>query len=207
MKICVFGANGKTGKQVVKQALQQGISVIACDLSDSNIKSSDPKLQFMQGDVLDLAYVKRAIGGCDAVISVLGVKIGNSKPTVSEGNDTIVKAMKELKIKRLITQSAFGAKESWKSLPFLYKLIHKLILGPVAKDKNRLEDIVTASNLDWTIIRPIRLTNGPMTGRYKAGKQVSFGMNPYVSRADVADFILRDISDDEYIKSAVTITL
>jgi putative NADH-flavin reductase len=206
MKICVFGANGKTGKQVVEQALQQGISVIACDLSNSNIKSSDPKLQFMQGDVLDLAYVKRAIEGCDAVISVLGVKIGNSKPIVSEGNDTIVKAMKELKVKRLITQSAFGARESWKSLPFLYKIIHKLILGPVAQDKNRMEDIVSASDLDWTIIRPIRLTNGSLTGAYKAGKHVSFGMNPHVSRADVADFILRDIADDTYIHSAVTIT-
>jgi len=206
MKICVFGANGKTGKQVVEQALQQGITVVACDLYDSNIKNTDPKLQFKPGDALDLAYVKRAITGCDAVISVLGVKIGNSKPIVSEGNKTIVKAMKELNIKRLITQSAFGARESWKSLPFLYKIIHKLILGPVAQDKNRMEDIVSASDLDWTIIRPIRLTNGPLTGAYKAGKHVSFGMNPYVSRADVADFILRDIADYTYIHSVVTIT-
>jgi len=206
MKICVFGANGKTGTQVVKQALQQDISVVACDLSDSNMKSLDPKLQFMQGDVLDFAYVKRAIADCNAVISVLGVRIGNSKPIVSEGNKMIVKAMKEKKIKRLITQSAFGARESWKSLPFLYKLIHKLILGPVAKDKNHMEDIVSASNLDWTIIRPIRLTNGPFTGTYKAGTKVSFGIHPHVSRADVADLILKEITNDAYIKKMVTIT-
>ena len=115
--------------------------------------------------------------------------------------------MHKHKIKRLITQSAFGALESYNRLPFYYKIIHKLLLGPMSKDKNIMEREVQKSNLDYTIIRPVRLTNGPAKGKFRTGDtNLRLGFNPRVSRKDVALFIMDELENKEYIKKAVTIT-
>jgi putative NADH-flavin reductase len=144
--------------------------------------------------------------GADAVISELGVKIGSSEPVLSVGNKNIVSAMQKLNIKRLITQSAFGAADSWQSLPFYYKLIHKTLLGPMSLDKDKMEKIVASSGLDYTIIRPIRLTSGPAKGHYRAGESIKFGLDPHISRKDVARFIIDELKAKHYIRQAITLT-
>ena len=207
MKIIVFGASGKTGLEVCKLASSRGTDVIGFDLHKNEQLNGLNNFKFIKGSVLDADEVERAIVGADVVVSELGVKIGSKLPVLSEGNINIISAMQKHKIKRLITQSAFGALDSYKKLPFYYKIIHKLLLGPMSKDKNIMERAVQKSDLDWTIIRPVRLTNGSARGKIRTGDvNLHLGLNPRVSRADVAAFIIDELKNNEFIKKAVTIT-
>ena len=206
MKLCIFGASGKTGVEVAILASKAGYSITACDISKNPKLEGLKNLEFIELSVLDSKAVSEAMKGADTVISELGVKIGSSEPVLSEGNKNIVSNMQKLKIKRLITQSAFGAADSWQSLPFYYKLIHKTLLGPMSRDKDKMEKIVASSGLDYTIIRPIRLTSGSATGHYRAGESIKFGLDPHISRKDVAHFIIDELKTKRYIRKAVTLT-
>lgn len=207
MKIIVFGAHGKTGQEVCKQAVHQGISVIGFDMQQHSQLIGLKNFSYISGSVLDSQAVSRAVKGVDAIVSELGVPIGTRQPVVSEGNGNIIAAMQAHHIARLITQSAFGAQESWQALPFHFRLVHKLILGPIADDKNRMERLVRDSDLDWTIIRPVRLTNGPARKQYRTGDaSLPLGLDPKISRADVAHFIMSELEQPKFIRKAVTIT-
>jgi len=207
MKIIIFGASGKTGLEVCKLASRRGIAVIGFDLHKNEQLNDLNNFKFIKGSVLNAEEVERAVRGADVVVSELGVKIGSKLPLLSEGNKNIISAMQKYKIKRLITQSAFGALDSYKKLPFYYKIIHKLLLGPMSEDKNIMEREVMKSDLDWTIIRPVRLTNGSAKGKFRTGDvNLHLGLNPRVSRSDVAAFIIDELKNNEFIKKAVTIT-
>jgi putative NADH-flavin reductase len=207
MKIIVFGASGKTGLEVCKLAVKRGYDVVGFDIYKNDQLSGLNNFKFIKGSVLNAYEVDQAVKGADAVVSELGVKIGSKLPLLSEGNKNIVSAMHKHKLKRLITQSAFGALESYKKLPFYYKIIHKLVLGPMSQDKNIMEREVQKSNLDYTIIRPVRLTNGPARGKFRTGDtNLKLGINPRVSRKDVAIFIMDELESNQFIKKAVTIT-
>jgi putative NADH-flavin reductase len=207
MKIIVFGASGKTGLEVCRLASKKGYDVIGFDIYKNEQLVGLNNFKFIKGSVLNADEVEQAMSGADAVVSELGVKIGSKLPLLSEGNKNIVSAMHKHKLKRLITQSAFGALESYKKLPFYYKIIHKLILGPMSQDKNIMEREVQKSNLDYTIIRPVRLTNGPAKCIFRTGDtNLKLGLNPRVSRKDVALFIMDELDNNDFIKKAVTIT-
>ena len=207
MKIIVFGASGKTGLEVCRLASKKGYDVTGFDIYKNDQLSGLNNFKFIKGSVLNAAEVEQAMSGADAVVSELGVKIGSKLPLLSEGNKNIVSAMQKHKLKRLITQSAFGALESYKKLPYYYKIIHKLVLGPMSQDKNIMEREVQKSNLDYTIIRPVRLTNGPVRGKFRAGdSKLKLGLNPRISRKDVALFIMDELENNQFIKKAVTIT-
>jgi len=207
MKIIVFGASGKTGLEVCKLASSRGIAVMGFDLHKNEQLNGLNNFKFIKGSVLNADEVERAIVGVDVVVSELGVKIGSKVPVLSVGNINIISAMQKHKIKRLITQSAFGALDSYKKLPFYYKIIHKLLLGPMSEDKNIMERAVQKSDLDWTIIRPVRLTSGSAKGKFRTGDvNLHLGLNPRVSRADIAAFIVDELENNEFIKKAVTIT-
>jgi len=207
MKIIVFGASGRSGIEVCKQATQKGMNVIGFDLVKSAKLNDLSNFMFIKGSVLDKKSVIKAVRGVDGVVSELGVKLGNINPVISCGNQNIITAMKANRVERLITQSAFGALESWQHLPFYYKLLHKYMLGQIASDKNAMEEILMASKIDWTIIRPVRLTKGPMRANYRVGNaKLSLGLNPRISRADVAHFIINELQNNRYIRKAITIT-
>ncbi len=205
--IVVFGGAGKTGAEVVQQAVDRGYKVRAFDLNRHNLPSYE-NMTFVQGSVLNMADVIKATRGCSAVVSELGVKAGSKQPLVSEGNHTIVEAMKKTGVKRLITQSAFGALESWQHLPWYLKLSARSpLLKEIYADKDRMEKIVRKSKLDWTIIRPVRLTNGTKPELYHYGTKIKLGLNPHISRADVAHFILNELEQNKFRNKAVTITV
>lgn len=207
MKIIVFGASGKTGLEVCKLASKKGYDVIGFDIYKNEQLVGLDNFKFIKGSVLNADEVDQVVKGVDAVVSELGVKIGSKLPLLSKGNKNIISAMHKRKIKRLITQSAFGALESHKKLPFYYKIIHKLLLGPMSKDKNIMERELQHSNIDYTIIRPVRLTNGVAKGKFRTGDaNLKLGLNPRVSRKDVALFIMDELENNQFIKKAVTIT-
>jgi putative NADH-flavin reductase len=204
MKLVIFGASGGTGHFLVEQALAKGHEVTAFDRHPGALTIQDPKLFRIQGDVFDAAQVEAAIAGQDVVICVLGVKPGTTVPVCSTGTKHIVAAMQKLGVKRFICQSSFTVAAldgEWQEAPWILPLI--LPFCPKLKatfvDQVKQEQFVRQSNLDWTIVRPARLTNNPRTGTYKVGDPLKIGLSSKISRADVADFLLKQLSDNTYL--------
>jgi uncharacterized protein YbjT (DUF2867 family) len=206
MKIAVFGATGGTGRQVVKQALAAGHEVTALARDPSQLDVSDPNLTVVAGSVLDAAPVQQVLQGADAAVVSLGNTANNPDYVVSQGTQVILDAIAALGgPRRILVVSSLGVGESKDQVPFAFKMLMKTALRKPMEDKERQEAMVKASGLDWTIVRPGGLTNGPATGQYKSGldPKISAGQ---VARADVAAFVLLQLTDDTYVLKAPAIT-
>lgn len=197
MKLVIFGATGTVGAQVVQQALEQGHTVNAFVRNLTKLDIQHPQLSFAQGDVMDTSSVEQAIQGQDAVICVLGSGKKLKSAIRSEGTQQIIQAMEKVGVRRLICQSTLGTGDSWSNLDFYWKyFMFGFILRQVFADHERQEALVCNSNLDWTIIRPSAFTDGPRTGRYRHSfPSTDRNITLKISRADVADFILKQLSD------------
>ncbi|MBF6595568.1 MAG: SDR family oxidoreductase [Thermaceae bacterium] len=198
MKLVVFGASRGVGRQVVEQALGAGQSVTAF-VRSADALSSRPHLAIVQGDALDSDSVFRAVQGQDAVIVALGSGNDNGGDVRSQGTANIVQAMQKLMVKHLVVVSSFGVGDSHKG-PIA--AMAWLFLRKALEEHERQEKVVMGSGLDWTIVRPTGLTNDPKTGKYQVGK--SGGGR--ISRADVADFILKALGDSSYLGKAVVVS-
>jgi putative NADH-flavin reductase len=205
MNIIVFGATGATGKPVVEQALAAGHHVTAFVRTPSKVPFDHPNLRVQAGQVTtDQQAVTAAVAGHDAVISALGnphTYKGMRAPTViTDATSIIIRAMEETGVDRLVFLSAFGVGDTVKEAPLPLKAMYRMFLGPVYADKLRAERTLRASELNWTLVYPVVLTNGPRTGAYRAGDSLPLKGLAKVSRADVADFILRQLDDDTYAR-------
>jgi putative NADH-flavin reductase len=197
MKLVIFGATGTVGRQVVAQALEQGHTVTAFARNLAKLDIQHPQLGFAQGDVMDASAVEQVIRGQDAVVCVLGAGKQLKSTIRSEGTRQIIQAMEKVGMRRLICLSTLGTGDSWGNLDFYWKYVmFGFILRQVFADHERQEALVRNSNLDWTIVRPGALTDGPLTGQYRHSFPSSDrNIALQVSRADVADFILKQLSD------------
>lgn len=200
MKILILGATGATGKQLVKQALEQNhfVTVLARDPSKLNINHE--RLKLIKGDVLDNNSVLNALEGNDAVLSALGkghsLRSGN---LMSEAVSILIPAMQAKKINRLVLLSAFGVGESFTVASFIQKIIFRTLLRNIYKDKANAEIKIRNSQLAWTIVYPGVLTNGSLSGKYIIGETLHMKGQPKISRADVADFMLKQLPDNTYL--------
>jgi putative NADH-flavin reductase len=204
MNIVIFGASGATGNQLVSQALKGGHVVTAFVRNPAKLAIAHERLKIIQGNVSNYVQVEDAIQNQQAVISALGVSVTlKHDPAVVQGVQNIVKAMENAGVKRLVYLSTFGVSENRAELGFFAHQIMPLVLGKEFMDHDLKEDFIRKSKLEFTIVRPSRLTNGPMTGKYRHGERVRF--NPVVSpvsRADVAAFMLRQLTDNTYLYKA-----
>ena len=163
------------------------------------------------GDALEVARVKRALIGVDVVIQSLGVAAGLEailKPTrfFSKATRGLVTAMEEAQVKRLICVTGFGAGDSRGRGGFLYSVAFHLLLGRVYDDKDVQERIVRNSKLDWVIVRPVLLTDGPKTNAYRVLVDPRGWTCGFISRADVADFLVKQIVDDAFLHKTPVLT-
>jgi putative NADH-flavin reductase len=211
MKVVVFGATGKTGKEIIQQALEHGHEVSAFIRETSRLAfengdvALEGQLRIVSGDVFDYNAVKQAIKGQEAVICALGSN-SLSKTTVrSQGTTNIVQAMEEECVDRLIVVSAMGTGESWSSLSFINKLFYATLLYSSRQDHEAQEAVVKKSNLSWTIVRPSGLTDGVLTGTYAIGENIK-GESSRIARADVAHAIVKELDEDAFLRMAFTIT-
>ncbi len=199
MKLIIFGSTGSIGRQLVKQALEQGhmVTAFARDPVRVDIKHAD--LQVIQGDVMDPASVERAIQGHEAVLCSLGA--GRKGTVRSEGTRNILSAMEKVGVRRFICQSTLGVGDSRGNLNVFWKYImFGLLLRPMYADHVSQENYVRRSHLDWTIVRPGAFTDGERTGQYRHGFPSSDKTTKLkISRADVADFMLKQLTDDAYL--------
>jgi putative NADH-flavin reductase len=208
MKLVIFGATGTVGRQVVQQALEQGHIVTAVARNLTKLDVQHPHLNLVQGDVMDASAVEQAIRGRDAAICVLGAGKQLKSTIRSEGTQHIIQAMEKVGMRRLICLSTLGAGDSWGNLDFYWKYVmFGFILRQVFADHERQEALVRNSNLDWTIVRPGALTDGPLTGCYRHSFPSSDRtITLQISRADVADFILKQLSDQSSLYQAPSLS-
>ncbi len=205
MKLVVFGATGKIGKEIVKQALAQGHEVTAFVRDPAKMTLAHGDLKIMTGDIYEFPAVTQAIQGQDAVICSLGTSELGKTTVRAEGTANITKAMKEEHVNRLVVVSAMGVAESWSTLSFVNKLFFATLLRNARQDHERQEVVVKESDLDWTIIRPSGLTDTPLTESYDIGENI-LAKTSQIARADVAHAILKEIQDNTFVHKAVTIT-
>jgi uncharacterized protein YbjT (DUF2867 family) len=169
--------------------------------SAHTIAIEDPRLEKIRGDALDRAAVVRALDGASAVIQVLGVPI--TPETVLKGTKllsgasrVLVEAMRIACVRRLIAVTGLEAGDSRGTAGFLHaRVLFPLILQRIYDDKSAQEEIIRSSGLDWTVVRPGILTDGPATGRYRVLTDAKSWRGGFISRRDVADFLIRQITD------------
>ena len=201
MKVAIFGATGGTGQQLVAQALEAGYTVQALVRDPARLTHTNPDLTLVTGDVLDANAVSATIQGADAVVVTLGNTANNPDWIVSDGTRVVVEAMKQQEVRRLVVVSSLGVGDSRSQVPFAFRMLMTTVLKKPMEDKERQEELVRESGLDWIMVRPGGLTDGPKTGAYKAGADGKIGVGQ-VSRADVADFVLKQLSDATYLYQA-----
>jgi putative NADH-flavin reductase len=208
MKILVFGASGGTGQKIIGQALDQDHEVTAFVRDPAKLAIKHGKLHIREGDVLkDQSAIANAIAERDAIICSLGVANSLKSAGLIAGSlAAIVPAAVKLNVRRLILISAFGVGDSFQNAPLVPRLMYRLLLGDVYRDKKTGEDIVKASGLDWTIIHPVMLTSGPKTGSYRSGERLDLRGIPKISCTDVAHFALAQLADKTYLRKTAVIS-
>jgi putative NADH-flavin reductase len=201
MKIIIFGASGRLGKYVVQQALEAGHLVTAFVRTPSKLGIEHDALTVLQGDITHFGEVEQAIAGQEAVISVLGPTRPLVPGMMELAAKNIVSVMQAHHIKRLISITGAGVRDP-QDQPGLFdramKALLTLMAGEVLRDSQANVNLIRFSSLDWTIVRFPRLLDGPHTGKYRVG-YVGKGSGIKISRADGADFILKELGKNEYI--------
>lgn len=191
MKLVVLGATGGTGLEIVLQAIERGHEVTALVRNPERLKTFGERIAVIRGDPLNSAELAHAIEGHDAVLSAFGPRSPVSKSDadlLQRFAVALTSAMRQAGVKRVAVESvAFLFKDA--IIPPAY-LLGRLFFPVIVADASAMEQTISNSGLDWTIVRPPRLTNQPRTGMYRAreGHLPSLGFT--ISRADVADYMI-----------------
>jgi putative NADH-flavin reductase len=176
--------------------------VRAMSRSGARPQGVDKNCEEFKGDALSSANVARALEGIDVVVQALGVPLTLdlvTKPVTlfSKATQVLIPEMQKASVKKLVTVTGFGAGDSNASINLLQRLPFNLLLGRAYDDKSIQERLIEQSDLDWLIVRPGVLTNGPACGKYQVLYEQNAWRNGIVSRADVADFIVTQLRSDQ----------
>jgi putative NADH-flavin reductase len=199
MKVLIIGATGATGKILMREALAQGHQLTALARNPSALAPEDHRLRVLQGNALDVSSVEAAVAGQDAVLVALGTR--SSRPTTlfSESTHNVIGAMDKHGVRRLVCITGVGVGDSKGHVGFLYdRIIRPLVVRNVYEDKERQEEAIEQSDLEWVIVRPAQLTDEPAKGEYKVYLKGSYKAKT-ISREDVAEFMLAQVKDDTYV--------
>lgn len=216
MHIVIFGATGVTGRYLVEQALDQGYDVTAFARNPAVVTTRHVRFSIVIGDVFDPATIKEAVANQDAVLCTIGghdrlrsaLSGHPRKPGLCTiGTRNILDAMKTFGISRLICLSAWGIGDSKGRVPVIFRnVIFPLLMKEEYADRETQEQLIEQSTFDWTIVRPARLTNGPRTGSYRMKSILEFSLQSSISRADVADCMLRQLTDQTFRQKCVELS-
>jgi putative NADH-flavin reductase len=208
MRVTVFGASGATGRHLIDQALTHGHDVTAFVRDASRFDARSQRLTVVEGDVAEAAIVATAVEDRHGVLCALGAASPLRRdPTLVEGVRHIVSAMEQGGVRRLVYLSFLGVPQGRHQLSLVGRyVVAPLLLRHVVADHAAKERIIRGSNLEWVVVRPPRLTNGARTGSYRSGLDVrATTVVPRISRADVADFMLRQLREDTYMRKTPAI--
>ena len=207
--ILIIGATSGIGAKAVTEAVERGLKVRAFARSAGKLEGCDLVEPFA-GDARSAEDVGRALSGCRAVISALGVKerlamLWERETLFSESTRVLLNAMAASETKRLVAVTGFGAGRSRSAMSSLEKIGHGAILGRPYADKDRQEKLIVESDLEWTIVRPVILTNRGKSGRLQVLRDPSTWRNGLVSRADVASYLIDAVEGDLDIRADVVL--
>jgi putative NADH-flavin reductase len=204
-KVLVMGASRGIGLETVKALLARGLEVRAFARSASGIAIDDPKLETFDGDALHAGSVERGLAGIDVVVQSLGVTFGpevvlKGTTLFSKATRVLVDAMRKTGVKRLVAVTGAGAGDSRGHGGILFdRIVFPLVLKRVYDDKDVQEQIIKASGLKWTIARPGGLTGGAATGLYNVLTDPDTWRGGFIARADVADFLVKEVLEPAYV--------
>ncbi|MEI6886005.1 MAG: SDR family oxidoreductase [Bacteroidota bacterium] len=195
MKITVFGASGRTGLLLVFQALNQGHEVTAYARNARKITITHKNIRVIEGELDDYTKIREAVTGQDVVMCTLGIDKNKPSTVLSDATQLILRAMEESGVSRFICMSSAGVLGNDGGFWF-GRIIMPLFLKHVFNDKKRQIEVIKHSSVIWVIIRPVGLTDSPKTGRYAINEGLPTSKS--IPRADVADFMLKLMSDKKY---------
>lgn len=207
MNVLIFGASGNTGKYLVKQALERDHNVTAFVRDPEKLTIQSDHLKIVQGNVINYAAVEQAVSGQDAVLSALGANTPfKYDQSIVDGLKNIIRAMEIQKVRRLVYLSFLGVKDSRKDAGFFIRNIAPRLLRSEIAGHEARENMIRQSHLDWTIVKSPKMTNGLLTKKYKTGEDIKTkAFLITLSRADIADCMLRQLTDDSYFFKAVRV--
>jgi len=193
-RVLVLGATSGIGRHCVDVALARGLTVRAFARGAADLPSL-PGLEAFPGDATLSEDLRRALADIDAVIYTLGIRermamLWEPEELFSTSTALLLEEMQQAEVNRLIVVTGFGAGRSRAAMSFLEKTGHNAVLGRVYADKTRQEALIEASTLEWTIARPVILTNRPASGRIQVLDKPESWRNGLVSRADVAQYLV-----------------
>lgn len=195
MKILIIGATRGIGKALLETALEDNFDVTVLARKPEKITRSHSRLRVVKGDVLEPETIDTAAEGQDAICSCIGVPI-TFKPVdlFSRAAQNIITCVKQNPGQKYVAVTGIGAGDSKGHGGFLYDIIFKpLLLKSIYDDKDREEELIKGSGVDWLIVRPAGLTNGKRTGKYHVYNDLTGVTSKRISRFDVADFILKQL--------------
>ncbi|HEY8184241.1 MAG TPA: NAD(P)-binding oxidoreductase [Thermoanaerobaculia bacterium] len=202
MKLLILGATGPTGHQLVSRALEAGHSVAALVRDPRKVTET---IEVIEGDATNASAVAGAARGRDAIVSALGTSKSLKGGIMMRAVPVLLPAMQQNGVKRLIFQSSFGVAESFDEATAIQKFFFRTLLRSIYADKAKADAMIEASPLEWTIVRPVRLTNGPRTGKYHVSERFDARGPKSVSRADVADFMIGELTERKWIRKIAVI--
>jgi putative NADH-flavin reductase len=210
MKVVVFGANGPTGRLVTKQAIAGGHAVTAVTRHPETFPLRGEGLRVMRGDVFDPESVDEAVAGQDAVLSTLGVPYRRKEITVySQGAANILRAMRAHGVRRFacVSSSATVPHADPEGGFIFERMVQPFVTGVIGRtlyeDMRRMETLVQGSDVDWVIVRPSGLFDTPAVTDYHVAESHIRGH--FTSRADLADVLLRQLTDDRFVHKALAV--
>jgi putative NADH-flavin reductase len=196
MRLLILGASGGTGRLVVSQALERGDDVTAFVRKPGTLPAHGRMREVIGSLPADRDALAQAARGQDAVISSLGVgKSFNPNGLIASSVPVIVEAMRSANVRRIVFTSAFGVGPMWQYAPIVPRIFFRTLLRRIYKDKAAGDAQIVASGLDWTLVHPTLLKDGPRTGTYRVGESLALRGSPTVARADVADCLLKLVND------------
>jgi putative NADH-flavin reductase len=206
VRLLILGATGPTGRNLLEQALAAGHEVTALVRSPARLTITHARLEVAAGDATDSRALEGSMAGREAVLSALGA--GNSLRSQIAGPAVaaLIPAMRARSLQRIIFLSAFGVGETLGQASFVQRLVYCTLLRQIFADKEKADAMLRQSGLDWTLVYPTVLTNGARTGSYRAGERLAMTGMPKISRADVASFMLEQLSSAEWVRRTVVIS-
>lgn len=216
MKVLLLGATGRTGKLVLDQAIKAGHEVNCLVRSPERVKTQHDSLQIFQGDTRDKANLVKAIEGCDAIISILNISRTSDFPWaplrtpvdfLSKTMNQLITVAHEQSVSRIVVCSAWGVSETKPDLPGWFRwFIDNSNIGVAYRDHERQEALLEDSNLDWTIVRPVGLTNSKKLKKIIESQANVPKPKLLISRLNVARYMVETLNDLNSLRRKVVVS-
>jgi putative NADH-flavin reductase len=207
MKLLVLGATGPTGRLVVERALESGDEVTVLARRPEALDALAGRVTVVAGDATSSAEVAKAMAGQEVVISALGRgRSIRAEDFFTNAATAVVDAAKQTGVSRLVWMTSFGVGETFKDANALQRVMYRTFLKNIYTNKELSERTIRSSGLEWTLVYPSALSNGPAKGAYTVGDHVEMKMAARISRADVADFMVKAARSPEWIHRNAVIT-